>query len=173
MPKSYWLLTCFRLWGNPADLDAMARALRQKHPEETFHLLVAKSNSENFTYDGVDLGGERVCREIEHEVEKLTHDGRRIEKLSVVGYSFGGLVARYAVGLLEGKGFFEKIEPIVGDSHSRNAIEFVFLNYIELYHFCNSALGGKNATPRLAQKTLEPSCSPNPVSIWPAAVHGR
>ena len=91
----------------------MAKSLREKHPEENLHILVAKRNSGSFTYDGIELGGERVCQEIEEEIEKLAKAGQEIKKLSLVGYSLGGLVARFCVGLLYSKGFFEKITPVV------------------------------------------------------------
>jgi len=91
----------------------MAKSLREKHPEETLRILVAKRNSGSFTYDGIELGGERVCQEIEEELEKVAGAGQAIKRLSLVGYSLGGLVARYAVGLLDSKGFFEKIQPVV------------------------------------------------------------
>ena len=91
----------------------MAKSLRAKHPEENLHILVAKRNSGSFTYDGIELGGERVCQEIEEEIEQLARAGQEIKRLSVVGYSLGGLVSRYAVGLLDSKGFFEKIKPVV------------------------------------------------------------
>lgn len=91
----------------------MAKTLRAKHPEKSLHILVAEKNSGSFTYDGIELGGERVCREIEEEIEKLGKAGQKIKKLSLVGYSLGGLVARYAVGLLDAKGLFDHIEPVV------------------------------------------------------------
>ncbi|KAH6683181.1 putative serine esterase-domain-containing protein [Halenospora varia] len=100
------------LWGNPNHLAFMAKSLREKHPEESLHILVAKRNSNSFTYDGIELGGERVCQEIEEEIEKLAKKGQEIKKLSLVGYSLGGLVIRYAAGLLDSKGFFEKIQPV-------------------------------------------------------------
>ncbi len=91
----------------------MANALREKHPQENLHILVAKRNSGSFTYDGIERGGERVTHEIEEEVAKLAEAGQAIKKISLVGYSLGGLVARYACGLLYSKGFFDKIEPVV------------------------------------------------------------
>lgn len=91
----------------------MAASLREKHPEESLHILVAKRNSGSFTYDGIERGGERVCHEIEEEIEKLAQTGQEITRISLVGYSLGGLVSRYAVGLLSSKGFFEKIKPVV------------------------------------------------------------
>lgn len=35
-----------------------------------------------------------------------------MKKISIVGYSLGGLVARYAIGLLYHKGLFDKVEPV-------------------------------------------------------------
>ncbi|TGO60600.1 hypothetical protein BCON_0034g00360 [Botryotinia convoluta] len=100
------------LWGNPVHLESVAKSLRAKHSEDTLHILVAKRNSGSFTYDGIELGGERVTAEIEEEVEKLAREGQVITRFSIVGYSLGGLVARYSVGLLDSKGFFDKIKPV-------------------------------------------------------------
>ncbi|KAI9860649.1 MAG: hypothetical protein M1830_006222, partial [Pleopsidium flavum] len=100
------------LWGNPSHLSYLASALREKYPEDRLHILVAKRNSGSFTYDGIELGGERVAQEIEDTLEQLARSGQEIKKLSIVGYSLGGLVARYAVGLLHSKGWFDKIVPV-------------------------------------------------------------
>jgi hypothetical protein len=99
----------------------MAKSLREKHPEENLQILVAKRNSGSFTYDGIELGGERVCQEIEEEVEKLARTGQEIKTFSIIGYSLGGLVARYSVGLLYSKGFFEKIKPVVSCATSADS----------------------------------------------------
>lgn len=101
------------LWGNPAHLKNVAKVLREKYREDELHILVSKRNSGSFTYDGIELGGQRVCHEIEEELKKLSESGQTVKKLSMVGYSLGGLVARYTVGLLESRGFFENIEAIV------------------------------------------------------------
>ncbi|PHH75495.1 hypothetical protein CDD80_2329 [Ophiocordyceps camponoti-rufipedis] len=95
------------LWGNPGHMKSMAKALRSQYPRDRLCLLIAKRNSGSFTYDGIELGGERVCAEIE---EELQNRAGKIKKLSVVGYSLGGLVSRYAVGLLYAKGLLEHIE---------------------------------------------------------------
>jgi hypothetical protein len=107
------VLTGSRLWGNPNHLEVMAKSLRAKHPEEALHILVAKRNSGNSTYDGIERGGERVCHEIEEEMEKLARAGQQITRLSMVGYSLGGLVARYAIGILHSKGLFTRVTPVV------------------------------------------------------------
>ena len=93
-------------------MDYLASTLREKHSEDKLHILSAKTNSDSFTYDGIDLGGERVTQEIESYIRDLEDTGRHVRKLSVVGYSLGGLVARYAIGLLYSNGWFEKIQPV-------------------------------------------------------------
>ncbi|KAI0024126.1 DUF676-domain-containing protein [Xylariomycetidae sp. FL0641] len=100
------------LWGNPNHLRSVAKALRAAHPEDELYIRVAERNSGSFTYDGIERGGERVCVEIEEELERIKSKGGCIKKLSVVGYSLGGLVARYAVGLLYANGVFDEVEPV-------------------------------------------------------------
>lgn len=58
------------------------------------------------------MGGERVAREIEETLEGLAAKGQEIKKLSILGYSLGGLLARYAIGLLDSRGWFNKIQPV-------------------------------------------------------------
>lgn len=94
-------------------MKSVAKALRNAHPEDNLYLLLAKRNSGSFTYDGIERGGERVCFEIEDEIEKIRKEGGKITKLSIVGYSLGGLVARYAIGLLEMRGVLREVEPVV------------------------------------------------------------
>lgn len=88
----------------------VARRLRAEYPAEKLYILVAKRNSGSFTYDGIELGGERVCREIEEQLEEIKSKGGNIKKISIVGYSLGGLVARYAIGLLYSKDVLDQLE---------------------------------------------------------------
>lgn len=74
---------------------------------------MAESNANSFTYDGIELGGERTANEIEKKLKELEADGHNITKISIVGYSLGGLVARYAIGLLYSNNVFDKMQPMV------------------------------------------------------------
>lgn len=74
--------------------------------------MVASRNSSTFTYDGIEVGAERVAQEIEEEVDRLEDNGVHIKKLSMVGYSLGGLIARYTIGLLYSRGWFDKRVPL-------------------------------------------------------------
>ncbi|SLM41011.1 Domain of unknown function DUF676, lipase-like [Lasallia pustulata] len=100
------------LWGSPKHLSYMATALRDRYRDQGIHVLLPKSNEGHRTYDGIEIAGERVTQEIEDALEDLARSGQHITKISMVGYSLGGLVARYAIGLLHSKGYFSKLRPI-------------------------------------------------------------
>ncbi|KAI4627099.1 uncharacterized protein J4E87_004441 [Alternaria ethzedia] len=100
------------LWGKPEHLKYVSTTLGERYPEDKLHILVAKRNAGSFTYDGIDTGGERVAEEVERKLDELAEAGHDITKISVVGYSLGGLIARYAIGLLFHRGIFEKIQPV-------------------------------------------------------------
>ncbi len=46
--------------------------------------------------------------EIEEELQVIESRGGKIKKISIIGYSLGGLVARYAIGLLHAKGVLRR-----------------------------------------------------------------
>lgn len=46
------------------------------------------------------------------EATRLAEDGKTITRFSITGYSFGGLVARYLVGVLHQRKFFETVTPV-------------------------------------------------------------
>ena len=45
-------------------------------------------------------------------MKRLEAEDKKVTKLSVVGYSLGGLVSRYLVGILQQRGFFENVKPM-------------------------------------------------------------
>ena len=94
-------------------MASVAKSLRSQYPADQLYILNAKRNSGSFTYDGIELGGERLCVEIEEELQVIESKGGKIKKLSFVGYSLGGLVARYAVGVLYAKGILDQFECMV------------------------------------------------------------
>jgi hypothetical protein len=118
--------------------------LRQRFPEDKLEILVPKSNAGSFTYDGIELGGERVANEVEARLEELKKDGHDIKKFSITGYSLGGLVARYAIGLLS---WTLHIGVIMADSRT------------ELHHICYAASRCTDAGQRIPQPSVERSGS--------------
>ncbi len=98
------------LWGNPNHLWYVKKALLEQFPD--INLLVTTSNAGNRTYDGVDVCGERAANEVKEYIKQSEKEGKTIKKISFVGYSLGGLTARYAIGILYAAGLFDEIEPI-------------------------------------------------------------
>ncbi|TMW58482.1 hypothetical protein Poli38472_010041 [Pythium oligandrum] len=101
------------LLGNDADFQNYQLFFHQYFPTDEVFAYCAKSNATSMTrmfqtYDGIDTGGQRLADEIQQVAERLP----RLEKLSVIGHSLGGLYARYCLGVLYARGFFEKIEPM-------------------------------------------------------------
>ncbi|KAL1944932.1 hypothetical protein VTO73DRAFT_2552 [Trametes versicolor] len=109
------------MWGNPVHLSEMRRVMEERRGQaesekgpggEQLHVLVAETNKDDSTYDGIDWGGERVAEEITEEVKKLEKDGKKVTRFSVTGYSLGGLISRYVVGILHQRGFFTSVTPV-------------------------------------------------------------
>ncbi|KAI9895994.1 hypothetical protein N3K66_009063 [Trichothecium roseum] len=98
------------LLGKPSRMANIEKSLRSRFAQDKLYILLAKGNTGGFTYDGIDCGGERLCAEIEEQLRNIESKGGRVKKLSLIGYSFGGLVLRYAVGLLEAKGVLDKVQ---------------------------------------------------------------
>lgn len=100
------------LWGNTTHLNYVAQSLTDRYSDDELIVLSARRNTGSLTYDGIEIGAERVAKEIEDVLEQLGRDGYKITKFSIVGYSLGGLVARYTIGLLYHKGYFDKMTPV-------------------------------------------------------------
>lgn len=102
------------MWGSPDNVAEMQRILLDEHPDKTDQLrvLVTKTNKEEGTYDGIDWCGERVVEEIMDEVKRLEQDGSQVQRFSITGYSLGGLISRYVLGILHARKFFEKVQPV-------------------------------------------------------------
>ncbi|ORY76395.1 putative serine esterase-domain-containing protein [Protomyces lactucae-debilis] len=113
------------LWGKPGHLWCIKESLQERHP--ACRILVSDVNEGNRTYDGVDTCGERIATEImdfikaadAEEEETLvsassssTLRNSKIRYISIVGYSLGGLAARYAIGVLQDRGVFEEVTPV-------------------------------------------------------------
>lgn len=103
-------------WGNPIHLQQLRNALTQTHQAEiddkSLELLLPKNNSGNLTYDGIEVGAERITTEIEETIDRIKKEGRVVPRISITGYSMGGLIARYVIGLLQNDGVFDTVEPV-------------------------------------------------------------
>lgn len=113
MAQYHLVVLVHGLWGNTSHFDHIVKELRdyadRNWCDEKNQLLVYTTTlNEGFrTYDGIDVCGFRVAEEIAHQIDHF-EETREITRFSLVGYSLGGLIARYALGLLYTKRFFEK-----------------------------------------------------------------
>lgn len=82
--------------------------------QESDSIVVYKTGSHSGykTYDGIDVNGKRVSDEILAETLRLESLGHNVTKFSLIGYSMGGLVSRYAIGILYRHKYFESVQPI-------------------------------------------------------------
>lgn len=108
------------LWGNPSQFDYIVNQLislqnaclynESKVPASNFIIYRATSFPSYKTYDGIDVNGHRVAKEVIDVIENLqNHD--KVDTIDMVGYSLGGLVSRFALGVLYQSGVFDKIQP--------------------------------------------------------------
>lgn len=101
------------LWGNRSHMGQIREHLeglnmeKGKNTEERLVIHETRLNEGYKTYDGIDICGIRVAKEIE---ELLLQYGGSVKKFSLIGYSLGGLICRYALGVLYQSQLFKKNE---------------------------------------------------------------
>lgn len=93
-------------------LESQIQQIKSSNKEEKIITYKTNSHGGFLTYDGIDVNGKRIANEIIAETEKLTNNGTRVRKFSILGYSLGGLISRYAIGVLYYEGYFEKALPV-------------------------------------------------------------
>ena len=68
MRPVHLLVLIHGLWGHPDHLAELSRVIRETHFEKDstcgLEVLLAETNREDSTYDGIDWGGERVAQEV-------------------------------------------------------------------------------------------------------------
>ncbi|KAH7482379.1 hypothetical protein PRIC1_006768 [Phytophthora ramorum] len=98
------------LLGSKHDFARFVEIFQAQFQSDELYLHAGESNATSFfqTYDGVDQGGERLAEEIQQLAAKMP----KVQKLSMIGHSLGGLYNRYCIGLLLVRGFFDKVEPM-------------------------------------------------------------
>ncbi|ETW79058.1 Esterase/lipase/thioesterase [Heterobasidion irregulare TC 32-1] len=141
------------MWGNPTHLAEMYRIIQEVKGKSNdvssrLHVLLAEANKDAHTYDGIDWGGERVAQEIFDEIEKIEGEGKKVTHFSITGYSLGGLLSRYVVGILYQRDLFKTITPINFNTVATPHIGL--LRYTSFWSRLSSTLG-----PTLLSRTGE------------------
>lgn len=127
--------------------SAIKKLLSEPSAEEIF---VLKPSSFRFwkTYDGLELNAQRVITDIFYEIETIKQKSDCVvTKLSIIGYSLGGLISRYLIGELEAIGFFENVKPVFFTTFSTPhvGIEFFKDNFFDrLANFLGKYLFGES-----------------------------
>ena len=67
--RVHLLVLIHGMWGNPSNLASMYRIMEQTHENQSpdgteLHVMLAETNQDESTYDGIDWGGERVASEV-------------------------------------------------------------------------------------------------------------
>ncbi|OQR93247.1 hypothetical protein THRCLA_08497 [Thraustotheca clavata] len=99
------------LHGGPRDYNTLEYILKQTFGcEPGLCIFAAQSNSIGLmlTHDGADNGGIRLA----DEIESIAANCPKLEKISFIGHSLGGLYVRYCIGVLYSRGFFDRIKPM-------------------------------------------------------------
>lgn len=121
------VILCHGMWGNISHFNYISQELTNRGIEELHSLTSvplnwsqsppkaifyrARSNTGYFTYDGIDVCGTRISREIVSAIDSLEAAEVSVDSLSLMGYSMGGLMVRYAAGVLYTQGLFDKVAP--------------------------------------------------------------
>ncbi|CAB4256277.1 similar to Saccharomyces cerevisiae YOR059C Lipid particle protein of unknown function [Maudiozyma barnettii] len=109
------------LWGTPQHMGSLKESLQHYiDSKENAIFLLPSQNSKFKTFDGIEVLGYRALLEIcqyirRHNDLQECSDHKRITRISIIGYSLGGLVARFVVGKMftECQEYFSGIEPVL------------------------------------------------------------
>lgn len=99
-PPEHLVILCHGLHGSPGSVQALSHALHLAHGfgnRLLIHLSLANFTSIRSTHSGVAAGGERLASEIEGLVAKYPS----LKRISLMGFSLGGLYIRAAAPLIE------------------------------------------------------------------------
>ncbi|ORZ01676.1 putative serine esterase-domain-containing protein [Syncephalastrum racemosum] len=99
------------LWGVQSHMNYIETKLKDTLDSERVVILNSDVNEAKYTYDGVDICGQRLAVKIQNHVKLLQDKNKIVDRFIIIGYSLGGLIARYCIGVLGKAGFFDSIEP--------------------------------------------------------------
>ncbi|KAJ7574478.1 DUF676-domain-containing protein [Mycena floridula] len=90
--------------GVPEHLDSAIEQFKKR--TSSVQVLNACLSSDR---DGIDFNAELILKQLDDRIKSLSVP---LSHFSVTGYSLGGLVARYLVGILYHRGFFETVKAV-------------------------------------------------------------
>ncbi|KAH1124909.1 hypothetical protein GYH30_014515 [Glycine max] len=103
------------LVGSAQNWKFAAKQFLKRYPKDTI-VHCSERNSSMLTFDGVDVMGDRLAEEVISVIKR--HPS--VQKISFVGHSLGGLVARYAIAKLYGRDI--SMELSQGNGHCESQV---------------------------------------------------
>lgn len=121
------------LWGGPKHMRTIDHCIKTllNQDKDQRKIVTLKSSSFRFwkSYDGLKLNAEKVLSEILYEIETLKSKNKmNVDRISIVGYSLGGLVSRYLIGLLYELEFFNVVKPVFFSTFATPHVGIEFFN---------------------------------------------
>ncbi|ONI33716.1 hypothetical protein PRUPE_1G443100 [Prunus persica] len=95
MTPTHLIIMVNGLIGSAQNWKYAAKQFLKRYPEDVI-VHCSECNCSMLTFDGVDVMGERLAEEVISVIKR--HPS--VQKISFVGHSLGGLIARYAIGRL-------------------------------------------------------------------------
>ncbi|KAI3496164.1 hypothetical protein L1887_38517 [Cichorium endivia] len=121
VPPDHLVIMVNGIIGSSADWRYAAKQFLNRLPDKVI-VHCSECNSSTLTFDGVDRMGERLATEVLMVVKRWPE----VSKISFVSHSLGGLVARYAIGIL-----YENIpvikSPNLNEKNTNNSEQKQFL----------------------------------------------
>ncbi|TQD74557.1 hypothetical protein C1H46_039894 [Malus baccata] len=117
MSPTHLIILVNGLIGSAKNWKYAAKEFLKRYPEDVV-AHCSECNSSMLTFDGVDVMGERLAEEVISVIKR--HPS--VRKISFVGHSLGGLIARYAIGRLYERNITGELSQENGE-HRRDGVE--------------------------------------------------
>ncbi|XP_057533319.1 putative lipase ROG1 [Amaranthus tricolor] len=102
--------------GSAQDWRYAAKHFLKAYPQEVV-VHCSERNTSTLTFDGIDIMGERLADEVISVIQRYPN----LCKISFIGHSLGGLIARYAIALLYGGNYLNRISKLDGEIGSNGS----------------------------------------------------
>ncbi|KAK9270954.1 hypothetical protein L1049_026542 [Liquidambar formosana] len=112
-PPTHLIIMVNGIIGSAQNWRYAAKQLLKKYRQDVV-VHCSECNPALLTFDGVDVMGDRLAEEVILVIKRHPN----VQKISFVGHSLGGLVARYAIARLYGRDPMRKLSQVNGDYRS-------------------------------------------------------